>query len=132
MMLLGHCPEQEAWGDCKNIAAAMPVLPQQLHSHHERNARPGEEMLSMVARPVKLSEIATNPKAKIAVEEEWKKLRAIRTWMEETVCEYDDARAAVNKRGEEAHFGRVFSLCHEKHSEDPTKSKYKGRVVFQG
>ena len=23
-------------------------------------------------------------------------------------------------------------MCHEKHSEDPTKSKYKGRVVFQG
>ena len=89
-------------------------------------------MLSMVARPVKPSEIATNPKAKIAVDEEWKKLRAIRTWMEDTVCEYDDARAAVNKRGEEAHFGRVLALCHEKHSEDPTKSKYKGRVVFQG
>ena len=89
-------------------------------------------MLSMVARPVKPSEIATTPKAKASVDEEWKKLRAIRTWLENTVCEYDDARAAVNKRGEEAHFGRVFALCHEKHSEDPTKSKYKGRVVFQG
>ena len=64
MMLLGHCPEQEAWGDCKNIAAAMPVLPHQPHTHHERNGLPGEEMLSMVARPVKPSEIATNPKPK--------------------------------------------------------------------
>ena len=55
-------------------------------------------MLSMVARPVKPSEIATNPKAKVAVDEEWMKLRNIETWSEDTVCEYDDARAAVNKR----------------------------------
>ena len=68
-------------------------------------------MLSMVARPVKPSEIATNPKAKASVDEEWKKLRSIRTWLEDTVCEYDDARAAVNKRGEEAPFGRVFACA---------------------
>ncbi len=86
----------------------------------------------MVARPVKPSDIATNPKAKASVDEEWKKLRAIRTWLEDTAHEYDDVRTKTLKEGNEAHFGRVFALCHEKHSEDPKKSKYKGRVVFQG
>ena len=37
MILLGNCHETEAWGDpCKNIAAAMPVLPQQAHPHHDK------------------------------------------------------------------------------------------------
>ena len=77
-------------------------------------------MLSMVARPVKPSEIATNPKAKASVDEEWKKLRAIRTWLEYTVGEYDDVRAGALKKNLEVHFGRVFALCHEKHSEHRT------------
>ena len=133
MMLLGNYPETEAWGDpCKNIAAAMPVLPQQPHPHREKSAVRGEEMLSFVARPVKPTELATNPKARAAVEDDWKKLRAINTWLEGAVCEYDDVRAGALKKNVEVHFGRVFALCHEKHSEDPTKSKYKGRVVFQG
>ena len=132
-MRLGNCPETEVWGDpCTNIAAAMPVLPQQPHCHHEKTGTPCEEMLSVVARPVKPSEVATNPKARAAVDADWKKLRAINTWLESTVREYDDVRAEALKNGVEVHFGRVFSLCHEKHSEDPTKSEYKGRVVFQG
>ena len=113
-------------------ATAMPVLPQQPHPHREKIAAHGEEMLSFVARPVKPSEIATNPKARAAVEDEWKKLRAINKWLEGTVCEYDDVRTGALKKNVEVYFGRVFALCHEKHSEDPTKSKYKGRVVFQG
>ena len=72
MILLGNSLETEVWGDqCKNIAAAMPVLPQQPHPHHEKTGTPGEEMLSFVARPVKPTEIATNPKARAAVDEEW-------------------------------------------------------------
>ncbi len=65
MILLGNYPETEAWGDpCKNIAAAMPVLPQQPRPHREKSAVYGEEMLSFVARPVKPTQIATNPKAR--------------------------------------------------------------------
>ncbi len=72
MMLLGNYPETEAWGDpCTNIATAMPVLPQQPGPHREKIVAHGEEILSFVARPVKPSEIATNPEARAAVEEEW-------------------------------------------------------------
>ncbi len=77
-------------------------------------------MLSFVARPVKPTEIANNPKAREAVEVEWKKLRAINTWFEGTVREYDDVRAGALKTNLEVHFGRVFALCHEKHSEHRT------------
>ena len=63
---------------------------------------------------LKPTEIATNPKARAAVEDEWKKLRAINTWLEGTVCEYDDVRAGALKKNVEVHFGRVFALCHEK------------------
>lgn len=32
----------------------------------------------------------------------------------------------------EVHFGKVFQLCYEKHSEDASLRKHKGRVVFRG
>ena len=98
----------------------------------EKTSAPSFEYLGLVARPVKPAEILTNPKARRAVEDEWEKLRKVRTWLEEAVREYDEvcAEALLNK--EEVHFGRVFSLCHEKRSEDLSLSKYKGLVVFHG
>ena len=128
----------EAGGDsCKEWAErshvkAMPVVPSGKQEHREKLWEEHPDKLALVARPVKPAEIASNPRAKKAVDEEWEKLRKITTWKEKEVREYDDVVKEAKGKSKEVHFGRVFSLCHEKHSEDPTKSKYKGRVVFQG
>lgn len=56
----------------------------------------------------------------------------MRTWEDNKVCEYDEARHRGLKEKTEVHFGRVFQMCTEKHSEDEVLRRYKGRVVFQG
>ena len=49
------------------------------------------------------------------------------------MAEYDDVVARAKATNSIVHFGRIFELCHEKHSELPVdRRKYKGRVVFQG
>ena len=60
-------------------------------------------------------------------------MRKLQTWTESRVCEYEAARKRALEENREAHFGRLFALCVEKHSELPiSKRKYKGSVVFRG
>ena len=57
----------------------------------------------------------------------------MKCWDANSVREFDEVRREVDAAGRTAHFGRVFPLCVEKHSElPPEQRKYKGRVVFQG
>jgi len=109
----------------------MPVVTSYVGGHREKLSDPNLELLSLVARPAKRAEMMKNPKAQKAVGEECDKIKKISTRLHDTVREYDDVCAEA-LQGEEVHFGRVFALCHEKHWEDPSLSKYKGRVVFQG
>ena len=50
---------------------------------------------ALVAKLVKASEIANTPAAKTAVKKEWDRLWKARTWLAESVREYDD----VKKKG---------------------------------
>ena len=66
------------------------------------------ELFASVARLVSKDEIASNPKAKAALDKEWENLRNL---------------------------GRIFEACYEKGPELPEsdpRRKFKGRTVFQG
>ena len=57
----------------------------------------------------------------------------MRCWDLDSVQEHSAVAARARDTNTTAHFGRLFALCVEKHSELPAhKRKYKGRVVFQG
>ena len=70
-----------------------------------------------------------------AVEKEWKRLRDMVTWDEDSVREWREVAWTAKSKGEVAHVGRLIALCVQKGSElqdgDPEK-KFKGRVVFGG
>ena len=56
-------------------------------------------------------------------------------WDESTVRENKDVLNEYRKKGQNCHWGRVFSICVEKGSEledGAPGRKYKGRVAFQG
>ena len=59
----------------------------------------------------------------------------MKTWLVETVAEFDEVRNKASKEGRTVHFGRVFPISTLKGSElakgDPGR-KWKGRVVLQG
>ena len=61
------------------------------------------------------------------------KLESKKAWDLEHPREYDDVRADANRASKTVHFGRVYPLCHVKHSELSSENwSYKGQVVFQG
>ena len=71
---------------------------------------------------------------KAAVDAEWDQLDVIHAWDYSSVAslrdKQDEARQNPNIT---YHFGRVFPLCHRKHSELEAKyHKYTGRCVFGG
>ena len=88
-----------------------------------------------VARSVSKAEMRLSQKAMEAMDAEWDRLRAIKTWMEDDVEDWHIVQAAARKAGETVHIGRLFPILVEKNSEldenDPNR-KYKGRVVFDG
>ena len=86
----------------------------------------------LVARQLSKAEVKTNPKAQEAVATEWSRLKALQCWDPGTVREMQEVKNRAQLDGQKVHFGRLFALCHEKHSEDPKLRKYKGRVVFGG
>lgn len=127
---------------------AMPVAPAVDEPHRlplrdlvknkiqELEFRNALELFASVARLVsKDEEVARNPKAQAALDEEWENLRSKGVWDESRVKEcrkiVDDARAAKQT----VHLGRIFEACYEKGAElDPGNPlrKFKGRTVFQG
>ena len=114
---------------------AMPLIPisEAVHEHRDKMLQDPIGVLSLVAKQLTNAEVQKIPDAKKKIAEEWDKLRALTTWDETRVCEYEVARTNALRSGREAHFGRLFAFCVEKHSELPvSKRAYKGRVVFQG
>ena len=87
--------------------------------------------ISLVARQLNSAEVQRTPAAQQRIADEWNKLRTLQTWDESKVCEHEVARKRALEKGQEAHFGRLFAFCVEKHSElPPSKRSYKGRVAF--
>ena len=70
-------------------------------------------------------------KAAEAVNKEWTQLDVLKAWGYDSVCNYTDKCREADKSNKTFHFGRVFPLCHIKHSELPLEFRiHKGRVVF--
>jgi hypothetical protein len=70
-----------------------------------------------VARPVFKDEIRRCPGAQAALRKEWDRLRAINTWLEDEVEEWDVVKARAKRQGVKIHMGMVFQICGEKDSE---------------
>ena len=140
--LVADVKEAEA-ARLKAEAPAMPVYSKYTEPHRQRmmNAldKAKEDIIdgffALVARPVSAKEVEQNPKAKEAMDREWKKLVEKTCWVESKVKEFEDVARQANASEEQAHFGRIFEICSEKGSELPEGSpnrKFKGRSVFQG
>ena len=91
-----------------------------------------------VARPVKRKEIEATPKARVAEQEEWDRLRKKGVWDETShgaTRDWKEVQNDYRKRGKKVHLADMFGICVEKGSEllegDPGR-KFKYRVVFQG
>ena len=80
-----------------------------------------------------------NEEARQAVNKEWARLKAKRTWLEpnsnDEVAYLADIIRRSKESGKKLHIGRLFDICVRKGPEladgDPNK-KHKGRVVFGG
>ena len=91
------------------------------------------ELFASVARLVSKDEVASNPKAKAALDKEWENLRTKGVWDEKRVRECRDIVAEVRRDGKTVHLGRIFEACYEKGSELPESDpcrKFKSRTVF--
>ena len=87
------------------------------------------ELFASVARLVSKDEIASNPKAKTALDKEWEILRNKGVWDEKRVRECRDIVAEARRNGQTVHLGRIFEACYEKGSELPEsdpRRKFKG------
>ena len=83
---------------------------------------------ALVARSVSIKEAMQIPAAKKALDDEWGKLWGMRCWIKESVREYEEVRREADRDNKTVHFGRVFPICVEKHSELPLdQRKWKGR-----
>ena len=109
--------------------------------HREKNT---QHPPACIARKLTKKEMSTDPRAKIALDAEWEKLRFLKrphptkghgAWDEGNVREAAAVRKEAQNRGDTVHFGRIVELCHEKGSEleigDPER-KMKGRSVLLG
>jgi hypothetical protein len=88
-----------------------------------------------VARPVCGDEIRRQPGAQAALRKEWGRLRAINTWLEDEVGEWDVVGARAERQGVKIHMGMFFRMCVEENSETEKEERlrtWKGRVVFRG
>ena len=127
-------------GDDHDVAAAgkppllgLPTIPLSSTTHDSRLDLDIEDWMAMISKPIPIREAKQIEGARVALQAEWDKLRRLRCWDDTTVAEYDDVVARAKSTNSIVHFGRIFELCHEKHSELPVdRRKYKGRVVFQG
>ncbi len=89
-----------------------PVACEQLH-------------FSCVARPVDRAERKAVKAAQNAVDDEWRKLRAVPCWDEKAVREASDVVRESKKTGKTVHFDRIFDMCVQKGSELPDSHKGK-------
>lgn len=127
------------------VSGLNQIYDRMVEEHREKVSEPGTSALGFigsacVASPSALvhkqltpKEWCAIPKPVDAAQAEYDQLNKI-NWVDwDNVCEYWDKCAEVSKTGKTMHFGRVFPLCHIKHSEVAAASqKHKGRVVFEG
>ena len=86
-----------------------------------------------IAKQLSRKEWQNIPEATASVLDEWNKLIKLKCWDYDSVAEYQSVRGRAIDKKQTVHFGRLFELCHIKHSElDKKHWKYKGRVVFAG
>ncbi len=83
----------------------MIVQPPCEQKHREKVNALDVAVDALVAKLIKAGDVAKNPAAKKAVQKEWDKLWAARTWIVESVREYNDVRDGALRTGEEVHFG---------------------------
>ena len=92
-----------------------------------------EEYMAMIHTEVKHEDMKRIPKAKEAVDNEWKKLIDMGAFGMKAFEAMDKVKARYEKNKQPVHFGNLRAIYHEKHSELPKADrKYKGRVVFRG
>ena len=93
---------------------------------------------SYVAKVLKPKEWRSIPEAVKVVQTEYDKLKQRGAWDTNRVREWKDvvaesvAKRKIDPEAKGPLRGMLFPICVVKHSEDPKKRKYKGRVVFQG
>jgi len=121
--------------DVSVLCPAMPVKPHKNNKHRTLIPEHAYPFSALVARPVGKTEILKHPDAQKALDKEWNKLVAKKTWDESQFYEWRDVAKDAQRRNVKAHVGRVFEICVEKGSElpvgDPNRL-YKCRSVFQG
>ena len=71
----------------------------------------------LVHEPIPPREVKYNPEAQKALQVEWDKLRDQGAWDLSSVREMGSLKEEYKKKGQVAHFGIVFSICHKKHAE---------------
>ena len=100
---------------------ALPTIPvqEEPQEHREKDASFSEYMLrkSLVAKNIPIREAVLIPEAKAALDKEWSSLWSMKTWLVETVAEFDEIRNKASKEGRTLHFGRVFPISTLKGSE---------------
>ena len=87
--------------------AAMPCIHlREPEPHRPRNLREYARQFphtACVARPVQRKEIASNPKAKQSMTNEWQRLRDQNVWDESDAREWDDVRDEAQREGFDVH-----------------------------
>ena len=86
-------------------------------------------------RPVDRKEIEETPKAKMAMQQEWDRLRSRNAWDETNPREWSDVAREARQSGTEVRVGMIFGLVVEKNSDLPAgdaRRKFKDKVVSQG
>jgi hypothetical protein len=87
---------------------------------------------AVVASLVAPKEWRKIPAAVEAVREEARKFERFKVWDLKEVREKSAVMAQARKEQKEVNFGFIFSICSRKHSEDPSRAMWKGRLVFSG
>ena len=75
------------------------------------------------------------PPASKAIQQEWDRLRARKSWGENHPREWSDVAREARETGDEVHFGVIVGFVAEKNTDRPPGDpgrKLKGRVVVQG
>ena len=111
----------------------------QAKGKHQENVAPSgyvsDHWYALVHKPVKIGDAEKIPKAKEALEKEWRKLEdpSSPAWLYDTVEEEEVIKQKARKDKRSIHLGDVMLLCHQKHAEmSHSPAEYKGRVVFRG
>ena len=134
-------PDSESEPDAEPAPRMPRVRGVKPKKHREKIPKVAFPFSACVARPVSRNEIAAQPAAKKAMDEEYDKLRykvhpslsKPGCWDEDLVRPRADVMREARKAGKEVHFGDIFGICVEKGSElEEHLRKYKGRFVFRG